>query len=134
MKIRKLRNLADGRRADLNQSTRHSARGGPYSPRTRSCAGHKPSRAPALAAGEQVERAVIVGGILISASFLVATALNRWEKEERAPAQARPAPECAADSATQARSTEPRGAKNPCDEKAGATAAADVVKSEHPAQ
>ena len=80
-----------------------------------------------------MERAVIVGGILISASFLVATALNRWEKEERAPVQARPAPECAARPATDARSTGPEAAKEPCADKSAATAAADVVKSEEPA-
>jgi hypothetical protein len=82
-----------------------------------------------------VERAVIVGGVLIAASFLAATALNRWEKEERTPAQtAAPAADCIAPAETATRSTQPRAVKDPCAEKSGATAAADVVKSEPPAQ
>ena len=81
-----------------------------------------------------MERAVIVGGILIAASFLAATALNRWEKEERTPAQAAPAPDCVAAAETAAHSTQPRAVKDPCDEKSGAKAAADVVKSGQPAQ
>jgi len=88
-------------------------------------------------AGEQVERAVIVGGILISASFLAATALNRWAKEEPAPVQAAPAPECIAPIAADTRSPEPRTAKDPCDrsaiDKPDATAAAGSVQSEPPA-
>jgi hypothetical protein len=74
-----------------------------------------------------------VGGLLICASFLVATALNRWDREERAPAQARPALECTEPVETAARAFEPRAEKNPCDQKSGATAAADVVKSAAPA-
>jgi hypothetical protein len=81
-----------------------------------------------------MERAVIVGGVLIAASFLAATALNRWEKEARTPAQAAPAPECIAPAVTATRSTQPRAVKDPCAEKSSATAAADVVKSEQPAQ
>jgi hypothetical protein len=89
---------------------------------------------PGAGKGEQVERAVIVGGILISASFLAATALNRWEKAEHAPAQARPAHECATPAATDARSTKPRAAQDPCGKKSGAIAAEDVVKSAPSAQ
>ncbi len=81
-----------------------------------------------------MERAVIVGGVLIAASFLAATALNRWEKEERTPAQAAPAPECIAATEIATRSTQPHAVKDPCAEKSSATAAADVVKSEQPAQ
>jgi hypothetical protein len=78
---------------------------------------------------------VIVGGVLIAASFVAATALNRWEKEGRTPAQtAAPAPDCIAPAATATRSAQSRAAKDPCAEKSGATAVADVVKSEPPAQ
>lgn len=78
-----------------------------------------------------------MGGILICASFLAATALNRWAKEEPAPVQTAPAPECTAPVATDASSPEPRTAKDPCDRPAGdksdAAAAAGSVQSEPPA-